>query len=336
MSIFKRICLLLLLLPTLSLALLPYIPAEVAACLTFLPLALIPLVLLNACLAAVLFVRHSRWRWVFAAAFLYGGWQLSETFSFCTSVRPVKPDTFPVRIISWNVQDFHLNADTLRHSAKVLLSQQPDILCFQERPHTNLLAWDTIRTVFSAYPYTMINSREDEVLNLAVFSRWPILNRKEFYFPNSYNKFMQVDIHIGNRIIRLFNVHLQTTGMTPELKETSIWQRMVRNAGMRNMQADTLHKAIASSPYPVIVCGDFNDVPSSYAYAQVSRGLKDCFKEAGHGWGGSYQALGSLFRIDHMLCSEEAEVIRYTLTDNPWSDHKIQSGTLCFSPDKPE
>lgn len=336
MSIFKRICLLLLLLPTLSLALLPYIPAEVAACLTFLPLALIPLVLLNACLAAVLFVRHSRWRWMFAAAFLYGGWQLSETFSFSTSVRPVKPDTFPVRIISWNVQDFHLNADTLRHSAKVLLSQQPDILCFQERPHTNLLAWDTIRTVFSAYPYTMINSREDEVLNLAVFSRWPILDRKEFYFPNSYNKFMQVDIHTGNRIIRLFNVHLQTTGMTPELKETSIWQRMVGNAGMRNMQADTLHKAIASSPYPVIVCGDFNDVPSSYAYAQVSRGLKDCFKEAGHGWGGSYQALGSLFRIDHMLCSEEAEVIRYTLTDNPWSDHKIQSGTLCFSPDKPE
>lgn len=336
MSIFKRICLLLLLLPTLSLALLPYIPAEVAACLTFLPLALIPLVLLNACLAAVLFVRHSRWRWVFAAAFLYGGWQLSETFSFSTSVRPVKPDTFPVRIISWNVQDFHLNADTLRHSAKVLLSQQPDILCFQERPHTNLLAWDTIRTVFSAYPYTMINSREDEVLNLAVFSRWPILDRKEFYFPNSYNKFMQVDIHTGNRIIRLFNVHLQTTGMTPELKETSIWQRMVRNAGMRNMQADTLHKAIASSPYPVIVCGDFNDVPSSYAYARVSRGLKDCFKEAGHGWGGSYQALGSLFRIDHMLCSEEAEVIRYTLTDNPWSDHKIQSGILCFSPDKPE
>ena len=31
---------------------------------------------------------------------------------------------------------------------------------------TNLLAWDTIRAAFPDYPYCIINSREDEVLNL--------------------------------------------------------------------------------------------------------------------------------------------------------------------------
>ena len=35
------------------------------------------------------------------------------------------------------------------------------------------------------------------------------------------------------------------------------------------------------SPYPIIVCGDFNDVPVSYAYETIGAGLQNAFVEKG-------------------------------------------------------
>lgn len=330
MSIFKKIVLSLLLLPTALLVAVPYTTASVASYLAPVTLAVIPITLLNACLTVWEFHKRSRWTWLFAIAFLCSGWQVSKTVGFGISSRNVSTGMFPVRVASWNVRDFQLKSETLLRSRNVLLASKPDILCFQERPHTNLLAWDTIQSAFSDYPYTVKNSREDEVLNLAILSRWRISGLKEYYFPDSYNKIIQADIHTDKQTIRLFNVHLQTTGITSDRKGKNILQVMQANTLKRNKQAEILHEAIQASPYPVLVCGDFNDVPSSYAYAQVVQGLRDCFKEAGYGWGNTYQSLGNLFRIDYMLCSKQAVVTDYTLISNPWSDHKIQCGTINY------
>lgn len=330
MSIFKKTILLLLLLPTVLLVIIPHSTASVASYLTPVTLAVIPITLLNAFLTVWEFHKHSRWTWLFAIAFLVSGWQVSETMGFGISSRKVHSEMFPIRIVSWNVRDFQLKSETLLKASNVLLAEKPDILCFQERPHTNLLAWDTIKAAFPDYPYTAINSREDEVLNLAILSRWPVSGLKEFYFPESYNKIIQVDIHIGKQTIRLFNVHLQTTGVTPGMERKNVIQIMQKHALKRNKQAQLLHEAIQSSPYPVLVCGDFNDVPSSFAYTQVSQGLRDCFKEAGYGWGNTYQSLGNLFRIDYMLCSKQSVVTDYNLISNSWSDHKIQCATIYY------
>ena len=330
MSIFKKTILLLLLLPTVLLVIIPHSTASVASYLTPVTLAVIPITLLNAFLTVWEFHKHSRWTWLFAIAFLVSGWQVSETMGFGISSRKVHSEMFPIRIVSWNVRDFQLKSETLLKASNVLLAEKPDILCFQERPHTNLLAWDTIKAAFPDYPYTAINSREDEVLNLAILSRWPVSGLKEFYFPESYNKIIQADIHIGKQTIRLFNVHLQTTGVTPGMERKSVIQIMQKHALKRNKQAQLLHEAIQSSPYPVLVCGDFNDVPSSFAYTQVSQGLRDCFKEAGYGWGNTYQSLGNLFRIDYMLCAKQSVVTDYNLISNSWSDHKIQCATIYY------
>ena len=40
-----------------------------------------------------------------------------------------------------------------------------------------------------------------------------------------------------------------------------------------------------SCPYPIIICGDFNDTPVSYAYQQLGDNMIDAFLESGNGIG---------------------------------------------------
>lgn len=228
-----------------------------------------------------------------------------------------------LRLVSWNAEGFQLNKDTLQASAAFIRNLHPDVICLQERPHDNLLHRDSISRTFR-YPYRVFNSREDEVLNLAVYSRFPLSNMKEYYFPNSYNKVLQIDMQYNGKTIRLFNMHLQTTGMTPAFQGNNLLHTYQLNAKERNRQAQLLAEAIASSPYPVIVCGDLNDTPISYAYRKLTGKLKDCFLEAGNGWGGTYQPSNNLFRIDYTLCAPELKTLAYHLYSNCWSDHRIQ------------
>lgn len=185
--------------------------------------------------------------------------------SWTISIETDKPNTHSLRLVSWNAEGFQLNKDTLQASAAFIRNLHPDVICLQERPHDNLLHRDSISEAFG-YPYRVFNSREDEVLNLAIYSHFPLSNMKEYYFPDSYNKVLQIDLQYEGRIIRLFNIHLQTTGMTPAFQGNNLLHTYQLNARERNRQAQLVAEAVASSPYPVIVCGDLNDTPISYAY----------------------------------------------------------------------
>lgn len=243
--------------------------------------------------------------------------------SWAVSFETDKSTSHSLRLVSWNAEGFQLNKDTLQASATFIRNLHPDVICLQERPHDNLLHRDSISAAFG-YPYRTFNSREDEVLNLAVYSRFPLSNMKEYYFPDSYNKVLQIDLQYNGTTIRLFNIHLQTTGMTPAFQGNNLLHTYQLNAKERNRQAQLLAEAIASSPYPVIVCGDLNDTPISYAYRKLTGKLKDCFLEAGNGWGGTYQPSNNLFRIDYTLCAPELKTLAYHLYSNCWSDHRVQ------------
>ena len=85
---------------------------------------------------------------------------------------------------------------------------------------------------------------------------------------------------------------------------------------MREIRAET-----DASPYPVILTGDFNDTPASFAYRRVTHGLRDAFVEKGSGTSGTYDRLFNMFRIDYILVSEGVEVLHYYTFDNVYSDH---------------
>ena len=184
--------------------------------------------------------------------------------------------------------------------------------------------WDSIQAYFSDYPYIVKNEREDEVLNLAVFSKYPLIELKEYYFVGSYNKMMQIDVQLDDRRVRLFNVHLQTTGLSDNKEGTikNMFSSFKNYAVFRNQQADTLCMEVQESPYPVLIVGDFNDLRFSYAYRQFYK-LRDFHHVAGTGIGGTFK---KYLKIDYMLCSQDLQPIEYQLEENEWSDHKMQVG----------
>lgn len=54
-----------------------------------------------------------------------------------------------------------------------------------------------------------------------------------------------------------------------------IAKKLMTASVARGKQAERIHQHILKCPYPILVCGDFNDTPASYTYSVISPYLKD-------------------------------------------------------------
>ncbi len=313
MRSFRNILLLLLLGLTGILIILPYLSADVAGYLY--PVSIGALLVIGADIICLFAVRKQKvWRNAFL--FLLIGSLVWLKHYIPNPFSRIGETENTLTLVSWNVDLFgggYQDYSNLAPAAALIKQQNPDIICLQERPHTNVMHWDSIRAAFSDYPFYVKNTREDEVLNLVIFSRFPLENAEDHYFADTYNKFMQVDVQIGSQTLRLFNVHLQTTGIGED-------NSIIKNAKKRNHQAQELARCVQESPHPTIVCGDFNDTRSSYAYRTIAKGLQDAAEGVAQ-WQGTYTPF---LKIDHILCSEDIKLQNYEVVSNDISDHKLQ------------
>ena len=86
-------------------------------------------------------------------------------------------------------------------------------------------------------------------------------------------------------------------------------------------QADKVRIEIDKSPYPVIVCGDFNDVPNSYPYEKIGNGLQDAFVMKGSGIGRTFSGISPTLRIDNIFVDKLYSVHQFTRIAKKLSDH---------------
>ena len=87
-------------------------------------------------------------------------------------------------------------------------------------------------------------------------------------------------------------------------------------------QIHEIKKLIAESPYPVILGGDFNAMPSSYEYYQISESLTDAFVEAGNGSATSFHDYKFPIRIDYIFSSKSLRATNYFVNrEIGYSDH---------------
>jgi len=81
-------------------------------------------------------------------------------------------------------------------------------------------------------------------------------------------------------------------------------------------------KSINSSPYPTLICGDFNDVPQSYIYRELNKEHKDAFLDSGKGFGATYRQLIFPFRIDFILVNNLWSSYNFKVLEKNLSDHQ--------------
>ena len=220
--------------------------------------------------------------------------------------------------------------------------QGVDILCMQEFGSNREFNEDSVKQVLSTWPYYSIPKPTDgtSILQVALFSKFPIQNTVLITHPDSRNCSMQCDINVNGKTIRIFNNHLQTTEVSSNKRilekelatenttgtENAIHKLatgLEENFVKRAAQAAELHRMITSSPYPTLVCGDFNSLPSSYTYRTMKGDkLKDGFQTCGHGYMYTFRYFKKLLRIDYILHTKDFEGLDYFSPEVDYSDHK--------------
>lgn len=285
-----------------------------------------------------------RWRfWIIVPLIaILGNWgYLSRVFRFSFSSE--KPQQETLKVATYNVDSFgnEQTGFSCKEIASFMKEQKVDIICFQEFGHNQYFTRDSIKQVLANWGYQIIPQSPDSlpILQIALFSKYPVTDSRLITYPNSKNCSMWCDIDVNGQLIRVFNNHLQTTEVSQNKRklEKEIQQesapgqekallRMLNglqeNFTKRAAQAETLQKLINTTPHPVLVCGDFNSLPSSYTYHTVKGSkLNDGFQTCGHGYMYTFRYFKRLLRIDYILHSNDLKGIDYYSPPLDYSDH---------------
>lgn len=171
----------------------------------------------------------------------------------------------------------------------------------------------------------------ERFFGLAIFSKYPIINYGTLFSNHKTNGAMYIDIKINQDTIRVYNVHLESMNIPAEQFKsiediTKTYNKTLKklNRGVldRAQQVNKLVKHIKVSPYPVILLGDFNDVPYSYTYVTIREVLKNAFEAAGFGFGFTFNRVLFFLRIDNIFYSKVLNPLRFkTLRGADYSDH---------------
>lgn len=259
-----------------------------------------------------------------------------------------------IRVMSWNVEHFNIvhhkeHPEVKSQMIELINKYQPDIACFQE-----MIAGDSERNCINyvgefpkklgmKYYYFAYRSAYDFDANhhfgMVIYSRYPVVAQKMYEFePFDYNSvFQHVDIVKGKDTIRVFNVHLQTLRLTSDniqyidnpiqtdadkIKESKNILSKFRNGFIhRHRQVDHVRKMLDESKYPTLLCGDFNDVPNSYAYNKIGENMQNTFAVAGYGIGATFSGILPILRIDNIFCDNNFQVTQFTRIPKRLSDH---------------
>jgi endonuclease/exonuclease/phosphatase family metal-dependent hydrolase len=272
-----------------------------------------------------------------------------------------------IRVMSWNVELFNI----LHHKDEPKNKQQmidlinkynPDIACFQEMvAGENKMAINYFPDIekelkFKDYLYSYrVKDDFDRYhhFGIIVFSKFPIIRKQTLVNnPNSYNSTFQfIDVLSGTDTFRVFNIHLQSlkfskdnlnyldSGKVPAQGTISESKNIISKIKMgvikRASQADFIKDEMNHSPYPVIVCGDFNDVPVSYAYERIGNGLQNAFVEKGSGISRTFSSISPTLRIDNIFVDKEFKIIQYTRIKKLLSDHFPIVADIKYKSSKP-
>ncbi len=323
-----------------------YISPESVGFIAFFGLAYPILFFLNFVFVVLWIILLNKYFFISLVAILihWGNFPIGMSLMQSKSITKEKND---IKIFTYNAHGFNSlwkNSETGERNRTYIVDllgeEKPDIICFQEffshKKRYNIL--DTLQLKCD-YPFVSYTpSAANSVGGVMIFSKYPIVNFERQHFDNSGNLYMVADIAVNKDTLRVFNIHLESIKFTEREKEFynqmsnvdhdslskgghTLYYKLNKAFKERAKQAELISDLIGQSPYPVIVCGDFNDTPSSYTYHLISKNLKDTFKEKGTGTGATYNGKMPAFRIDYILHSPLFAARSHEIRKAEFSDH---------------
>lgn len=257
-----------------------------------------------------------------------------------------------IRVASYNTWGWGTSSEitatdeekaNMRHKILEYLSEiGADVVCLQESGYN----WDVLHYIDSLIvpqmPYhdtIMTGSNHSQVM---LFSRFPIVRKEVIKYETKGNISGAFTLNVNGRNVIVVNNHLETNSFSTDEKENFsdvirgnqgrkamakeskfIVSKLTEQAKIRAPQADAVASFIRMhANTPLIVCGDFNDIPLSYTHNTIAEGLTDCFVATGTGLGFSYHKNSMRVRIDNIMCSEHFTPYNCRIDDSiDASDH---------------
>lgn len=292
------------------------------------------------------------WKWKFILislfSFLICWGPVKRFFPFHSRVENI-PKENVLKVLTYNVMGFGYKNHTdiaPNKIVKYIANSGADIVCLQEyavSQSEKLLNSEKLYKALSMYPYhEVIPLKMSGIVQygIAVYSKYPITNSRRIKYDSSFNASAIHEINVNGKKLTLINNHLESFKLTTE--DRSRYSAFIKNLSsdtfdevkgalgqklgpafrLRAKQAESVAAEIekVKSDY-LLVCGDFNDTPLSYAHRTIQGSLIDSFAESGRGVGVTYNRNFFWFRIDNILHSANMKSMNCTVDKVYYSDH---------------
>lgn len=243
---------------------------------------------------------------------------------------------------------------TANRTIDYLINSGVDIICLQELEKFNAgevpgLTESQEKELRKVYPYFVGDPSND----MKVLSKYPVV------FENGYNyvegtfdqkRFSFFKVNVNGRKLTIINVHLQSFMLTKDdlavvdglrkaepvdsgLKSfnKSIYKKLHKGFKQRQYDIKILRRTINRMKGPMIICGDFNDVPESYAYRLLKgEDLHDAYVETGFGPMVTFNAHWFWFHLDQIFYRGDLKALDVRRGNLKASDHYPVIATFEF------
>ena len=284
-------------------------------------------------LATFLKILKSRLFWVLAILLLPGFFRIGFYYQRFNYTEKAEAKT-SIKIISLNAKIFSDLSNNKGKQYKFInrVNQlQPDVVCFQEYYFNTSAAALKVAELSKQLnlPYYRRNTvSNSDSRGQVVFSKYPVETIKnKSYRANGYQiveiKHPQMSVNLINMHLASFRINPKTIDPKNKGQYSNIIKRLKYGFQNRSFQLKDILKDVTTFKDPVIVLGDLNDTPNSYAYKQFYKLYKDAFREAGSGFGYTYNGKIPGLRIDYFFSSDAFRAVDYQVLkdQNNISDH---------------
>lgn len=310
---------------------LPFLPPKTFSILAVVNLGVSFLIILNVLFFIYWLIGLKKQLILSLLVLFLGYFSFGSLYKFSSSKKVESSENF--KVMNYNVRLFDLydwipESNTETKILEFIKNEAPEILSVQEyHPHKK------IDLSFFKYKYLKLSGKKVQS-GQAIFSQFPIVNSGSIEFPNTANNAIFADVVKGVDTIRIYNIHLESLHINTNVENLKnedserLLNRVSTKFKMQQFQTELFLKHKRTCNYKMIVCGDFNNTAFSYVYRKIKGELNDTFKEAGNGFGRSYDFKFFPIRIDFILSDEAFAVNGFTSYNEHYSDHYPIMATL--------